>query len=120
MAGPPLELPPGGGVLPELLPPELPVLAGVVDPLLEDPPVVDELVPEDELPPPTAPPFPFPVSPPELLDELPPPDGLLSNPDDDPLADGLPTDWLAGWELHALQTPAPSTTNRPARCEWAN
>lgn len=119
MARPPLELPLGGGALPELLPPVLPELAGgVAAPLLDNPPAVDELVPEDELPPPTSPPLP--AAPPEPLGNPAPDDELFSNPDDNPLADGPLTDWPAGWELQAVQTPAPSTTKRPARCEWAN
>jgi hypothetical protein len=81
---------------------------------LEDEPAVAVGIPavaEPLLPAPT----------PELLDDPLPPVGLASNPDDDPPPDALPVSVAGGEdeELQALQTPAPTTTSRPTRCEWA-
>lgn len=123
--GPPEELPPELLLLLEpptvpepLLEPPLPVplssSAGVIDPLLEEPTPIDGEPPlEDEVPPLAVPPL-------ELLDEPLLVVWLSWNPDDEPPPPvAALTGWLVGWELQALQTPAPTTTNRPTRCERA-
>ncbi len=85
-----------------------------IDPLLEEPTPIDVEPPlelEDEVPPLAVPPL-------EPLDEPPLVVGLSWNPDDEPPPPvAALAGWLAGWELQALQTLAPTTTNNPIRCE---
>lgn len=140
---PPPDTCPASGGLPEALPPELllepptvpeplPVLepllepplpvplsssTGVIDPLLEEPPPIDVEPPLEEEAPPLAVPL-LPVPPLELLDEPPLVVWLSWTPDDEPPVAAL-AGWLAGWELQALHTLAPTTTNNATRCERA-
>lgn len=93
-----------------------PTPAEGVDPLLDEPPPVGAAPALGADVPPVAGPLPA-DAPLELLDEPPAIVWMASLPDDEPPPAAGLEDWLAGWELQALQ--ALATSKSPTRCVWA-